>query len=86
MPVRKLFCTDQRNDWVLEVCIDSGGCTDHVGIMIRDISDPYAKRTQRGYMSIRPEEIPALCAELRKMAKLAKQANIEYEAKHGTRY
>tara|TARA_R110000868_G_scaffold410743_2_gene700079 strand:- start:1091 stop:1351 length:261 start_codon:yes stop_codon:yes gene_type:complete len=86
MPVRKLFHSEHYADFIVEVCLDTGMSRNSVGIMMRDISDPYAKRSQRAYTTLRPEDVPALCRELRRFAKIAKEAEPPKENGNGSRY
>lgn len=69
MPVRKLFCSNHNRDFVLEAT--SSG--DNVLVVIRDLSDAFGDQGNAASINIEVADIPALCAELRRVAKLAKE-------------
>ena len=69
MPVRKLFCSNHNRDFVLEVT--SSG--DNALVVIRDLSDAFGDQGNAASIHIDAADIPALCAELRRVAKLAEQ-------------
>lgn len=86
MPVRKLFHSEHYSDFIVEVSLDTSLLKNSVGIMMRDISDPYSKSTPRAYMDLHPDDVPALCRELRRFAKLAKESEPPKEGGNGSRY
>lgn len=70
MPVRNLFCSVHNRDYVLEV---SGAGINRVNIVTRDLSDAFGDESNSASISIEAADIPALCRELRRVAKLAKE-------------
>jgi hypothetical protein len=70
MPVRKLFCSYGNRDFVLEAT-SSGH--NNVLVVVRDLSDAFGDQGNAASIAIDADDIPALCAELRRVAKLAKQ-------------
>ncbi len=70
MPVRKIISQVNDNDRVIEPTATEGGL---VGISIHDLSDPLGQCAPTAYIVIDPDDVPALCAELRRAAKLAKE-------------
>jgi hypothetical protein len=69
MPVRKIISQVNDNDHVIEPVVERG----LVGISIHNLSDPLGECAPTAYIVIDPDDVPALCTELRRVAKLAKQ-------------
>ena len=69
MPVRKIISQVNDNDHVIEPVTEG----DLVGISIHNLSDPLGQCAPTAYIVIDPDDVPALCRELRRVAKLAKQ-------------
>lgn len=70
MAVRRLFESATGSDFILEVTHSSG-------IVEITIDYPSFDSGHGGFIALDPDDIPALIAELRRVAKLAK------EARHG---
>ncbi len=70
MPVRNLFCSAHDPETTLEVCYsqDSGA----IEVSIFDLT---GQNSAGGYVLLGPEDVPALCAELVRVAALAQQAS-----------
>ena len=69
MPVRKIISQVNDNDHVIEPVVERG----LVGISIHNLSDQLGECAPTAYIVIDPDDVPALCAELRRVAKLAKE-------------
>lgn len=67
MPVRKLFASLHDRDVVLQASATEGGT---VEIYIDDLT---GGQPINGFVNLDPDDIPALCRELHRIAKLAKQ-------------
>tara|TARA_R110000868_G_C10814533_1_gene758118 strand:+ start:50 stop:268 length:219 start_codon:yes stop_codon:yes gene_type:complete len=67
MPIRNLFASLHDRDVVLQAMVTERGT---VEIYIEDLS---GCQPINGFVNLDPEDIPALCVELQRVAKLAKE-------------
>jgi hypothetical protein len=69
MPVRNLVVSVNDPDLVIEPSAGNG----IVWIDIHDLSDPIGEKSNPARIAVSADDVPTLCAELRRVAKLAKQ-------------
>lgn len=69
MPVRKLFCSAHDSETTLEVCFLKDSKSIEVSIF-----DLTHQTSAGGYILLDPEDVPALCAELVRIAALAQES------------